>query len=149
MSTRTPATIEEEPLPSLDKSSGMITFTNAEGHLCCLGYLLVNKGEGVFDATYGRVDVTPEEAKKHNELLDVAHVKGLTESCRIGQGGLFYIKQQDQQLVVTTWLGTVVGNCRRVPERTSTYEFKRDGRTFRGYIRRRKQGESVFFRRVS
>jgi len=67
----------------------LITFGD-EDHETCLGYLIHFKGKGVYDAEYGKVEVTPEQADAHNTLLDEALLKGL-DSCEIGQRGMFYV----------------------------------------------------------
>lgn len=88
----------------------------------CLGYLMPFLDHGVFDATYGRVDVTPEQAEVHNKLLSDAQIKGLLETCKVGQCGSFYLKPDG---TVTTFIGTVIG--KREPGKKMVV----GGRTFR------------------
>jgi hypothetical protein len=75
----------------------------------CLGYLMNFKGKGIYEPTFGKVDVTDDEAEKHNAALSEAEVEGLKERCEIGQGGNFYVaKQADDRYEVRTWIGTVI-----------------------------------------
>jgi hypothetical protein len=56
----------------------------------CLGYLYdaTAQGHRIYDAEFGAMNVTPEQAKIHNQLLDKAIVEGLDTTCEIGQGNL-------------------------------------------------------------
>lgn len=132
----------------LDFSGGLITLPVSS---CCLGDLLVipvditeDSEIRVFDPTHGRVPVTAEEAKKHNEVLSNCLIDGLDNRCKVGQGGLFYFNESTGK--VTTWNGTEVAIARKVSESSKTFEFTRNGKTFRG--RRYSQSGSIFFKRV-
>lgn len=131
------------PTPLTEKlnfDGGMITFER-DGETRCLGYLLASPEHGVFDAEYGKVDVTPEQAQEHNRVFDAACVKGLDETCQIGQGNTFYVNGDE----VATWLGTVLGKATHLGRRVT---FTRNGRTFlsKGYAK--KDGDPLFFTRT-
>lgn len=125
----------------LDFTGGMITF-NDEGTARCLGYLIDFKEKGVFDATYGKVPVTPEQAALHNEVFDAANIKGL-DGCGVGQGGQFY--KDDDSNEVKTFLGTVVGICRNPSAKAF---FREDRRYEWKRMSPRGEGSGVFVTRV-
>ena len=100
-------------------------------------------GNGVFDATYGKVDVSAEEADAHNKAYDEASLKGLDESCQIGQGGTFYYNDKDR--TVKTFNGTVVSIF--VRRSGTTITFGRKGKIFRGRVQ--KEADCFNFRRIS
>ena len=52
--------------PTLENLGSLIIYKD-EGKDRCLGYLMDFKDHGVYDATFGKVDVTPEQAKIHNK----------------------------------------------------------------------------------
>lgn len=124
--------------PELENLGSLITVKAATP---CLGYLMNFEGHGVYDANYGRVDVTPEDAKTHNQLLDEAMIKGLDESCKVGEGGHFYISGGH----VKTWLGTLVAEM--FTRRGKLVDFRRNGRKFRGIVSN--DGDVCFFKRMS
>ena len=134
MKTKTPARDELENLGSL------ITI---KGTNICLGPLMQFSGNGVFDATYGKVDVSAEEADAHNKAYDEASLKGLDESCQIGQGGTFYYNDKDR--TVKTFNGTVVSIF--VRRSGTTITFGRKGKIFRGRVQ--KEADCFNFRRIS
>lgn len=109
----------------LNKGS-LITYKDGENEVC-LGYLFDFTGEGIFDATLGKVEVTPEEMEIHNRLFDEALLTGLDENCEVGQEGTFYFTGNGK---VTTWMGTVVSED--VVKRNRSITFKRAGKTYRG-----------------
>lgn len=76
--------IEREQLENL---GSLVTI---KGSNCCLGFLMTFGERGVWDAEYGKVPVTPEEATVHNALLSSATIKGLDTTCAVGQGAYFY-----------------------------------------------------------
>ena len=108
----------------------------------CLGYLMVFDGHGVFESSNGKMDITKEEADKHNQCLSEAEIKGLEENCQVGQQGMFYYSPKDG---VRTWTGTVVDSTPKVNGKSLT--FTRKGKTFRGQIR--KNDDCFTFKRVS
>ncbi len=78
-------------LTLLHKGS-LITFQPQGGDKeQCLGYLMHFQGHGVYEPTFGKVDVTPSEADAHNAALSGAEIQGLDANCRIGMGGTFYM----------------------------------------------------------
>jgi hypothetical protein len=111
----------------------------------CLGYLMNFSGHGVYDASLGKVEVTPEQADTHNRLLDEALLKGLDENCQVGQGGSFYVGRHEGRTVVRTFLGTLVSADVSVNGRSLT--FRRNAKTFRGRLS--KQHDLFHFRRVA
>lgn len=129
--------------PVIGNRGSLLTYQQA-GREHCFGYLFEFPGRGIYDPTFGRLEVTPEEARIHNQLLSQAEIKGLDENCARGLGGRFYTKQQDGHPVVVTWLGEEVS--REVCLRGSVLTFRRRGMTFRGRLRRH---EDVFvFKRI-
>lgn len=124
-------------------NGGMITI---EGTSNCLGYLMNFEGHGVFDASIGKVDVTPEQAEKHNKVLDEAMLKGLDETCKVGQYGTFYWTKNGVH-GVTTFLGTVVAPRCDCQLKGNSITFTRKGRTFRGRLQ--KDADCFNFKRIS
>ena len=59
----------------------------------CFGYLFEFPGHGVFEPTFGKLEVTSEEAKTHNRLLSQGEIEGLDNRCAIGMGGMFYTRR--------------------------------------------------------
>ena len=106
----------------------------------CLGYLFEFPGHGIFEPTFGKTEVSSEEATAHNRLLSEAQTQGLDNNCAVGMGGLFYAKKENGQLIVVTWLGDEVSRDVRVQGNVIT--FQRKGMTFRGRLR---QNEDCFF----
>lgn len=122
-----------------DDEGGLLTY-EAEGVNRCLGYLMHFPEHGVYEASLGLVEVTPEAAQRHNQVFDEMMVKGLDENCAVGQGGQFYVSGN----TVKTWLGTVLGEAKKV---RATYTFTRKGKTFKGKV---SQGEETgFFERIA
>jgi hypothetical protein len=106
----------------------------------CVGYLMDFTGKGVFSPD-GKVDITPEQAKTHNDLLSQGEIKGLDENCQVGmQGTFYYIKGQ-----VQTFMGAVVSADVSVNGQSIT--FRRNGRVFRGRLQR--DADCFNFRRIS
>lgn len=99
----------------------------------------------MFDASYGKLDLTKEEAALHNAALDKALVDGLDKNCQIGQGGYAYFNHKAQ---VTTFIGTVLAEEDAVTRPGNlTIQFTRKGKTYRGRL---STGSDVFnYRRVS
>lgn len=111
----------------------------------CFGYMFHFPGHGVYEPTFGRVEVSPEEAQIHNRLLSEAEVKGLDENCAVGMGGMFYTKTDNGRRIVVTWLGDEVSRELRIAGQVLTFE--RKGMRFRGRLRR--DEGAFFFTRVS
>lgn len=125
-----------------------------DGH--AVGYLMDFTGHGIYSPD-GQVQVTADEAKQHNALLDEGMLLGLAK-CQVGQYGTFYLTrkygtlcgQPTKQWDVTTFLGTVVASAVRVRGDVVTFRYKlADGTwgTFRG--RRQKDADCFNFRRIA
>lgn len=121
----------------------LITYKDPDGRDCCLGSLIDFKDKGVFDAEYGKVEISPEHVAAHNAELDKALVKGLDESCQVGQCGMFYMSgvagDPAQPLAVKTFTGTVVATGPAIKRCYPTGSrpglrvvFERNGKTFEG-----------------
>ena len=129
--------------PEILHRGSLMTYQD-NGQERCLGYLFDFPGRGVYEPTFGKLDVTSEEAKTHNQLLSRAEIEGLDQNCAVGLGGMFYTRKADGHTVVATWLGEEVSREVRVNGNVLT--FTRKGMTFRGRLR---QNEDCFcFRRI-
>jgi hypothetical protein len=93
----------------------------------CIGYLIDFKGHGVFSPD-GKIEISPEDAKKHNDILSQAELKGLDENCKIGLGGTFYYVDGQVQ----TFIGTRVDESVIVNGKSIT--FSRQGKRYRGRL---------------
>jgi hypothetical protein len=120
----------------LNFDGGLITI---EGTNNCLGDLLENQG-AVFDPSWGRVDVTPEQAKEHNRVLAKCLIDGL-DKCDVGLGQMFYITEDNR---VTTWGGELVGE--NVSKKKTEVVVHRGEKVFKG--KRRKNTAAIFLARV-
>jgi hypothetical protein len=129
---------------ALEHLGSLITFKDGE-HDRCLGYLMHFKDHGVYDASLGKVEVTPEEADTHNRLLDEALLKGLDENCLVGQYGTFYVGKHESRTAIKTFIGTLVSAD--VSSNGRSLTFRRKGKTFRGRLS--KQHDLFNFRRVA
>jgi hypothetical protein len=136
--------VKPPELPPLDRTGGFLTFVQ-EGTRHHLGFLFDNEAGLVFDSTFGQVPVTPEEAKVHNQLLSTAEIKGLDETCEVGQGRIFYQKRHGQGTALTTWTGEEVVVLDRRPKKSAT--FVRKGRKFRADFS--SEDETVFVKRLT
>src|SRR4029077_17411866 len=76
--------------PQLENKGSLINYKAQDGKDTCLGPLWYAEGRGVYDPTFGRVDVTKEQAEIHNRELDKAMLDGLDNQCEVGQGAMFY-----------------------------------------------------------
>ena len=125
-------------MPYFDFTDRLITFKE-NGKTGCLGYLLTLRGK-VFDASIGEVDVTEEQAEKHNQVFDSMIIKGL-DTCAIGYGHTFYYKPDTKQVI--TWLGTVIGKASIKAKQVTVYY---NEKTFQGNLR--KSDDSIFLKRT-
>jgi len=125
----------------IESDNGLLVYDD-NGETRCLGYLFNFSGHGVFDAYHGRVEISPDDVDRHNSLLDENLLRGLDQSCRVGQGGTFY--WSDKPLLVKTFLGTPVSD--RVEKTGRSITFYRKGMTFRG--REQRDADCFNFRRV-
>ncbi len=117
----------------------------------CLGFLMNFPGHGVYDANYGRVPVSEEDAKTHNKLLSVAMIEGL-DTCEVGQSGMFYgsLNAEDDggTATVATFTGEVV-TAEAVVLSKWKWVFERNGRKFSVDVPPDDDGNLVAVRRVS
>lgn len=109
----------------------------------CLGYLIDFDGKGVFEPSYGKIDVTAEEAKKHNAELDNAMLKGMDENCMVGQYGTFYFVNSKVQ----TFMGTIVSDKVHISPSKRGITFLRSGKQYRGTLQ--KNADCFNFKRIS
>lgn len=134
---------KREEMEWLGKS--MITFGDNE----CFGYLMDFNERGVFSAEYGKVDVTPEEARINNLAYEEAELNGLDNNCEIGQWGRFYLSRleskSDSTLTITTFLGTVVSSLVEKKARGKII-FTRKGKTFEG--KKDEESDIINFKRI-
>lgn len=123
---------------------GSLLTNQDDGGQRCFGYLFEFPGHGIFEPTFGKVEVTSEEAKTHNQLLSQREIDGLDNHSAAGSGGMFYARQAEDRTIVTTWLGE--GVSREVHVRGNVLTFRRKGMTFRGRLRR--QEDCFGFKRI-
>lgn len=134
------------PLPQLENLGSLITYKE-NGVDRCLGYLLSFEGKGVYEPSFGRVEVSAEHAAAHNKCLSFAEIEGL-DHCEIGQCGSFYYTQlpgDGARVVVKTFTGDLVSSDAERKGKILT--FRRKGKTFRGKI---SDNENLFlFKRIT
>jgi len=111
---------------------GRLLAYQDDGRERCFGYLFEFAGHGIFDPTFGKLEVTSEEAKTHNRLLSHGEIEGLDNHCATGMAGMFYTRKTECQTAVVTWLGEEVSRDLRIKGQTLT--FRRKGMTFRGRL---------------
>ena len=129
--------------PEVLNRGSLMTYSD-QGARRCLGYMFNFTGHGVFEPTFGKLDVTPKEATVHNQLLSHAEIEGLDKNCTVGLGGMFYTRKENDRTIIATWLGEVVS--REVQVRGGSITFNRKGMTFKGRLR---QNEDCFrFKRI-
>ena len=135
--------------PQIRNEAGLIVVEGTDP-MQPLNYLMIIEGRGIYDASYGLcpASVTKEEAEAHNQMLDQMLVTGLDESCKVGQGGMFYFTKNEQtgKPKVATFLGTIISDeINRITGRF--YFFRRNDKEFRGTIRR--NDTSTFVERIA
>lgn len=123
--------------PAIRNRGSLLTWQE-HGPERCLGYLMDFPGHGVYEPTFGKVEVTPEEARLHNQLLSRAEIEGLDRNCAVGLGGMFYTRKAGGSTIVVTWLGEEVS--REVRVHGQVLSFTRKGMNFRGRLRRDQDG---------
>ena len=129
--------------PEILNRGSLMTYQD-NGSERCFGYMFDFPGHGVFEPTFGKLEVSAEEANVHNRLLSQAEINGLDRHCALGLGGMFYTKKGTGHRIVVTWLGEEVS--REVQIRGSVLTFSRKGMTFRGRLR---QDDDCFcFKRI-
>ena len=133
--------------PKLENKGSLITYKD-HGKDTCLGPLWHAAGHGTYDPTFGRVDVTKEDAEIHNGELDKATLAGLENACEVRQGAMFYAHPelgQTSNIRVTTFDGTLVAVAHRYGK--IMLAFTRDKKGFCGRIK--KDADCVWFKRDS
>lgn len=129
--------------PAIRNRGSLLTYQDT-GRERCFGYLFEFAGHGIYEPTFGKLNVSSEEVQTHNQLLSQAEIKGLDEDCAVGMGGTFYTRKTDCQTLVVTWLGEVVS--RDVQIRGQVLTFRRQAMTFRGRLR--KHEDCFAFKRI-
>ena len=124
----------------LENLGSLITIA---GTNTCLGHLMDFHERGVYDAEHGKVEVTPEQAKIHNECLDKAMLDGLDNQCQIGQCGTYYFTNGK----VTTFCGTLVSDKVQLTPSKKGITFLRNGKQYRGRLQ--KDADCFNFKRIS
>lgn len=119
--------MKRRPRPTFENLGSLITYHD-NGENCCLGFLLNFEGHGVYDANFGKVDISPEHAAVHNAALSQALIEGLDRRCEIGQGGTFYLIGGKVQ----TFTGDLVSD--RVSLNGKSITFERGGKEYRGRL---------------
>ena len=132
----------KKPPEILHRGSLMTYHDN--GNERCFGYLFDFPGHGIFEPTFGKLDMTAQEAKTHNQLLSQAEIEGLDQNCTVGLGGMFYTRKAEGLTVVATWLGLEVS--RQVQVKGTVVTFTRNGMSFRGRLRQ--EEDCFFFKRI-
>ena len=127
----------------LNNLGSLITYDD-DGSERCLGHLMEFQGRGVYEPNFGKVDVSPEDAKTHNRLLDEALIAGLDERCEVGYGGTFYLGTIDGRKAVTTFSGNCITTDVTVTGKSIT--FRRHGKVYRGRVQ--KEADCFNFRRI-
>ena len=123
---------------------GSLLTCRDNGRERCFGYLFEFPGHGIFEPTFGKLEVSAPEAQTHNALLSQAEIEGLDKNCAIGMGGMFYTQKVDGHIRVVTWLGAEVS--RDVRRQGEVLTFRRKAMTFRGRLR---PGQDSFgFKRI-
>ena len=84
--------------PTVLNRGSLLTYQD-NGRECCLGYLFEFPEHGIYEPTFGKLDVTAEEAQTHNRLLSQAGIEGLDNHCAVGMGGTFYTKKVNDAAV--------------------------------------------------
>lgn len=129
--------------PAIRNRGSLLTYQDT-GRERCFGYLFEFAGHGIYEPTFGKLNVSSEEVQTHNQLLSQAEIKGLDENCAVGMGGTFYTRKTDHQTLVVTWLGEAVSRDVRI--RGDVLTFRRKAMTFRGRLR--KHEDCFAFKRI-
>ena len=62
--------------PAIRNRGSLLTYED-HGSERCFGYLFEFLGHGLYEPTFGKLDVGSEDARTHNQLLSQAEIKGL------------------------------------------------------------------------
>ena len=130
-------------IPEIRNRGSLMTYQDNDRERC-FGYMLHFPGHGVYEPTFGRLDVSPAEAQTHNYLPSQAELEGLDSNCAVGLGGMFYTRKAEGRTVVVTWIGQQVSQA--VEIKASVLTFRRNGMKFRGRLR--EQEDCLWFKRV-
>ena len=131
-------------IPEILNRGSLLTYRD-HGTERCFGYLMDFRGHGIYEPTFGKLEVTPQEAKMHNELLSHAEIEGLDNNCAIGVGGMFYTKKAGTHTIVVTWLGDEVSQDVQIKNNVLT--FQRHAMTFRGQLH--EEEDCFVFKRIA
>lgn len=121
--------------PPLRHRGSLITYTGRSGQDVYLGYLLEHEGEQV-DAAFGRVNVSADDAEKHNAALSAVEIAALRDTFKIGQTCHLYLNEKQQPITIRTWPGEYVATVASIvttPKRR-TLEFVVGKHLFRGHV---------------
>jgi hypothetical protein len=129
--------------PEILNRGSLMTYQD-NGTERCFGYMFDFPGHGVFEPTFGKLAVSAEEARTHNQCLSQGEIEGLDKNCTVGLGGMFYTRKANGHAIVATWLGQEVSQ--EVQVRGSMITFSRKGMTFRGRLR--KEEDCFYFKRI-
>jgi len=134
---------KKRTIPEILHRGSLMTYQD-NGTERCFGYMFDFPGHGVFEPTFGKLDVSIGEAKTHNQCLSQGEIEGLDENCTVGLGGMFYIRKAEGRTIVATWLGEEVS--REVQVRGRVLTFTRTGMVFRGRLHR--EEDCFCFKRI-
>lgn len=129
--------------PEILNRGSLLTYQD-NGRERCLGYLMEFPGHGIYEPTFGKLEVTSEEARTHNALLSQGEIAGLEHNCAVGMGGTFYTRKADGRTIVVTWVGDEVSQDVQIKNNVLT--FHRKAMTFQGRLR--KDRDCFAFKRV-
>lgn len=127
----------------LQNLGSLITY-DVGGKTHCLGFLLRFDGRGCFEPNFGKLDITTEEAEKHNQALSTAMIDGMDNQCAVGQYGSAYYQLGKG---VTTFTGELIASSHNVEVKGKHITFTRKGRTFTGRLQ--EDSNSFNFRRTA
>lgn len=129
--------------PTVVNRGSLLTYQD-NGHELCFGYLFEFPGHAIYEPKFGKLEVTSDEARTHNQLLSQGEIEGLDNQCGVGMGGTFYTKKVGGRTLVVTWLGAEIS--RDVRLRGEVLTFKRKDMIFRGRLR--KDEDCFGFKRI-
>src|SRR4051794_15297760 len=95
---------KKRTIPEILNRGSLMTYQDNVAERC-FGYMFDFPGQGVFEPTFGKLDVSAENATIHNQCLSQGEIEGLDKNCTVGLGGMFYIRKDNCHTIVATWLG--------------------------------------------
>src|SRR4029079_6595596 len=134
---------KKRTLPEILNRGSLMTYQD-NGAERCFGYMFEFPGPGVFEPSVRTLDVSPEEAKTHNQFLSQGEIEGLDKNCTVGLGGMFYTRKDNGTTSVAAWWVQEVS--REVQVRGRVLTFMRKGMTFRGRLHR--EEDCFSFKRI-